>query len=467
VLPASTVSDRSRVLALLRRYGYNATSFQTLGAEFRYGFDGDDACVAYVDTGRAWVVAGAPIASAERMAAVAQAFTLRARAAGRRVAFFGTEGRFTDAVATTSLLIGEQPVWDPARWGESLRSSRSLREQLRRARAKGVRVRLVDPAELTPAEPLRCAVDGLIARWLGSRAMAPMGFLVQLEPCSFLGERRCFVAEAGGAIVGFLAAVPVYERRGWFLENLLRDPKAPNGTAELLVDAAMRMAADGGSAYVTLGLVPLAGGVHRGLRVARRWGAGLYDFEGLHAFKAKLRPHHWEPIYLSYPAHHNGLLVMGDTLVAFARGGLLRFGLATLLRGPAIVFELLGYLLLPWTLILALAPAAGWFPAPWVKWAWVSFDVCILVSLLGLKLYPKRTDSYHRRSRVLAGALAALVTADALVTTLQAIWFNLPRVSSVGEVVIVLVAVAGPTFAAVVLWSSWRHLHATRHGLVT
>jgi phosphatidylglycerol lysyltransferase len=467
VLSSHFATDRDRVLALLKRHGYNATSFQTLGSEFRYGFDGDDACVAYVDTGRAWVVAGAPIASAERMASVAHAFAEQARTAGRRIVFFGTESRFTDAVASTSLLIGEQPVWDPAGWGEILRSSRSLREQLRRARAKGVTVRLVDSAELAQAAPLRCAVDGLIARWLGSRSMAPMGFLVHLEPCSFLGERRCFVAEVGGAVVGFLVVVPVFERRGWFFENVLRDPSAPNGTTELLVDAAMRMATDEDSRYVTLGLVPLAGGVTRGLRVARRWGAGLYDFGGLHAFKAKLRPHHWEPLYLSYPSHQSGLVAIADTLAAFARGGLLRFGLATLLRGPAIVFELLGYLLVPWTVLLALAPTAGWFPAPWVKWAWVLFDVCILTSLLGLKLYPKRAAQQRRRSRILAGLLAALVTADALVTTLEASWFNLPRASSVGEVALVLVAIAAPTFAAILLWSAWRHFHAPPRELAT
>lgn len=229
----------------------------------------------------------------------------------------------------------------------------------------------------------------------------------------------------------------------------------------------MRMAADEGSGYVTLGLVPLAGGVPRGLRVARRWGAGFYDFGGLHAFKAKLRPHHWEPLYLSYPSHQSGLVAIADTLAAFARGGLLRFGLATLLRGPAIVFELLGYLLVPWTVLLALAPTADWFPAPWVKWAWVVFDVFILTSFLGLKLYPKRAAQQRRRARVLAGLLATLVTADALVTTIEAAWFNVPRASSVGEVAVVLAAVAAPTFAAILLWSAWRHFHVQPHGLAT
>ena len=52
-------SEATRVLTLLERYGWNATSFQILEPGFRYWFDGDDACVGYVDTGRAWVASKA------------------------------------------------------------------------------------------------------------------------------------------------------------------------------------------------------------------------------------------------------------------------------------------------------------------------------------------------------------------------------------------------------------------------
>ncbi|MGK3963688.1 hypothetical protein WMF38_05870 [Sorangium sp. So ce118] len=124
----------------------------------------------------------------------------------------------------------------------------------------------------------------------------------------------------------------------------------------------------GDRSTVTLGLAPLAGPVRRGLRAAQRLGARLYDVQGLHAFKAKLRPDGWAPIYLVYPPGGHGLVAIHDALAAFARGGLLRFGLSTLLRGPAVVFEVLGWLLIPWTALLALAPAARWFPSPAVKW---------------------------------------------------------------------------------------------------
>ena len=83
---------------------------------------------------------------------------------------------------------------------------------------------------------------------------------------------------------------PVFARQGWLLQHIIRDPRAPNGSTELLVDAAMRAAVEEGQRYVTLGLAPLSGEVGPWLRVARLWGAALFDFEGLRAFKAKLRP---------------------------------------------------------------------------------------------------------------------------------------------------------------------------------
>ena len=44
------LDERARVSALVRRFGWNATSFQVLEPGYRYFFLDPDACVAYVDT---------------------------------------------------------------------------------------------------------------------------------------------------------------------------------------------------------------------------------------------------------------------------------------------------------------------------------------------------------------------------------------------------------------------------------
>jgi phosphatidylglycerol lysyltransferase len=345
--------------------------------------------------------------------------------------------------------VGEQPVWEPGAWEGTLKASRSLREQLRRARAKGVRVRRVAPGELADAaSATRRAIEALLARWLATRPMAPMGFLVQLHLFAFPEERRCFVAEREGRLVAFLNAVPVYGRGGWFLEDLLRAPDAPNGSAELLVDAAMREAAAEGAPYLTLGLVPLAGALGAPLRLARWLGAALYDFEGLRAFKAKLRPQRWDPIYLCYPARPGAAVALYDALAAFSRGGLLRFGVETLLRGPMLLLRAMALLLVPWTLVLALAPGEQWFPSPWVQAGWVLFDAGVAPALYALTV--------RWRPRLALG-LALAVTGDALLTLTQALLFNLPRVRGVLDAAVVAASLAAPSFAAFLLWRARAH----------
>ena len=440
---------RSRVLGLLRAHGFNRTSFQILEVGFRYWFC-DDGCVAYADTGGAWVAAGAPIASGAALARVTAAFIASARAEGRRACFFATEERLLAAVPELEAIqIGELPIWDPAKWPDIVRSGKSLREQIRRARAKGVSVRKLEVAEVAdPAGPARRAMEMLIRSWLSTRAMAPMGFLVDVQPFDFPEERRYLVAEREGAIVAFLAAVPVYARRGWLIEDLLRHPTAPNGTGEMLIDQAMRLLAGEGSHDVTLGLAPLSGSVNRWLGVARSLGRALYDFRGVYAFKAKLKPDSWEPTYLAYPRGGSPLLrvvCMVDVLAAFARGSLSRFGFQTILRGPTVVVRTLAGLLVPWTILLASVETRRWFPWPWVKWAWVVFDVAVVAGLFAL--------SSRFRPR-LARLLAIAVTLDGILTLIEACMFNVPRLRGPADWVVVVLACLAPASAAAVLWGA-------------
>ncbi len=327
------MTDRAplRVLALLRKYGWNATSFQILDTGFEYWFDGDDACVAYVDTGGAWVVAGAPITELSRLEAVAANFAAAARRHQRRCLFFAVEPRLASATTLSLLHIGEQPLWDASKWSATIQRTASVRQQLARARHKKVTHRAISSEEVAGG-PARDAIDALIRRWLDERRLAPMSFLVGRQPFRFVNEHRYWIAEREGAVVGFLDAVPVFARRGWLFQSFIRDPLAPNGTVELLIDTAMRTVAAEGCRHVTLGLAPLAA-AQGWLRLTRDLSKALYDFGGLHSFKAKLRPTAWDPIYLAYPRGTSRTLALYDALVAFAGGSLIRFGGATVLRG--------------------------------------------------------------------------------------------------------------------------------------
>jgi phosphatidylglycerol lysyltransferase len=147
-----------------------------------------------------------------------------------------------------------------------------------------------------------------LSEWLATRGLPPMHFLVEPQTLERLYDRRVFVAERGGAVIGYLVSSPVPLRNGWLIEQVVRGADAVNGTNELLVDTAVRAAAASGSSYITLGLSPLS---KRGatpsdsnplwLRVLLAWvrahGRRFYNFEGLDAFKAKFQPERWEPVY--------------------------------------------------------------------------------------------------------------------------------------------------------------------------
>jgi phosphatidylglycerol lysyltransferase len=448
--------EAERVLRLVKRFGRQATSFQVLEPGLAYWFCEPDACVAYCDTGQAWVSAGEPLCAPERVAEVVAGFVRAARAARRRVRFFQVSAAFVAASGLPATHVGEEPVWDPQHWPDILRSTRSLREQLRRARAKGVRVRTVEGSTMgDPTSPERRAAEHLVERWLGSRGMAAMKFMVLLHPFSYPEERRFAVAEQHGHVVAFAAAIPVYGKHGYFIEDLVRDPEAPSGTVELLVDALMRDFAARGARFATLGLSPLSGDVGAFLAVTRRVTARLYNFPGVRAFKEKLRPRAWEPVYLAVPPDERPVLAMIDVLHAFAPGGFVRFLGRVLLHQRARVTTLLAVLLVPWTVLLASAETLTWYPSRTAQLAWVLFDA----GLCGLLFAQARRWTSGR-----ARLLAWLTSADAAVTLGQTLWWNVWTTRGLVGWLLVLVGFVGPLAAAVFFVASRRVLPGTVRG---
>ena len=336
-MPVDTRSaDRDRARELILRHGWNTTAYQVLNRGFQYWFPAErDAVVGFVGRRRVWVVGGAPSCSADRLAAVCAGFESAAARVGAAVCYVGAQrrvaGRTLDDPGYSATVIGTEPWWDPAEWEGTLRARASLRAQLNRARNKGVRVDL-----LAAGAPPGPGVEALLQRWLASKGLPPLGFLTTPWLLEDLRDRRLFIAGCGDLPVGFLVLTPIPAREGWLVEQIVRAPDAPNGTAELLVDAAFRWMHGEGARFASLGLAPLAGDhpsprpepwwLRGGLGWLRLHGRRFYNFGGLYAFKAKLAPAGWDPVYAiaNRPRVSVGTLVgVGEAVVGV---GLLRFG---------------------------------------------------------------------------------------------------------------------------------------------
>ncbi len=398
----STHEPRASIVEAAVGRGRDAMAFLAVEYGMRHWVDapapeGTGAYVAYVPTSGAWVAACSPLIEApaeafhSELARAALRFVDAARARGFRACFFGCEALQGDTLQRQ--LVGEQPVFRPSEWLHALPGRRRLREQLRRARAKGLVVRAVGPGELDDASPLRADVERLAEGWLRSRHIEPMRFLVALEPFHFPPEHRYFVAELEGRTVAFLSAVPIGACGAWLVEDVIRSAEAPNGTAETLLVALFHEVED--SAYVTLGLTPLAGKIAWPLRFARWVSRPLFDFEGLRAFRERLRPDAWEPVWLVYPRGQLPLLPVVDSLRAFAGGSLVGFAARSFVRHPSGLPWALALPLPLWVVALAGLEAThegallGFHPV--ALGLWTAFDALLLVILVRAALRPQRT----------------------------------------------------------------------------
>ncbi|HEY0782498.1 MAG TPA: phosphatidylglycerol lysyltransferase domain-containing protein, partial [Thermoanaerobaculia bacterium] len=248
--------ERARELVLA--HGWNSTSYQILNPGIRLWFSAaHEAVVGYVAQAGRLVAAGAPVCAEAALPEVAEELERDARWRGLRVCYFAAESRRAEAHSGSRrhslVVLGAQPVWAPRSWPAIVARHASLRAQLHRARNKGVAIVEWPTARARQPEIARC-----LGEWLAARGLPPLRFLVEPHTLDRLTDRRIFAALRHGALVGFLVASPVPRRNGWLVEQIVRGAAAPNGTAELMIDAALGAMAEGGSAYVTLGLAPLS-----------------------------------------------------------------------------------------------------------------------------------------------------------------------------------------------------------------
>ena len=292
------------------RYGWNSTSYQILNPGIEHWFSGSiPAVVGYTRRNGVLLAAGAPVCAPDLLSAVCREFEVFAREQHCGVCYVCAEERLRAVFALSpdhsAISLGAQPVWDPRSWHEIVKSHPSLRAQLNRSRNKAVAIEDVPPDEAVRDPALR----SVLREWLKNRRLPPLHFLVEPNVLDgVVSERVVLTATRNRVPVAFLVASPIAAKRGYLFELLARTAAAPNGTIELLIDAAMRRFAREGRLYATLGLVALASAAEGEIRNNPAWVRSLmkfarlhanrfYNFRGLEQFRVKMAPSGWEPLY--------------------------------------------------------------------------------------------------------------------------------------------------------------------------
>jgi lysylphosphatidylglycerol synthetase-like protein (DUF2156 family) len=324
------------LLRLQTLYGYNPHSLVSIApGALLWSTPEIDGAIIYGEFGRVWLAAGDPLAPLEDMAELARQFTLFARGKNRVVAFVPSSAEFARMVVPhdlTAVKVGAAPYFDLQTWNPRGDSAKKIRAGVNQAQRAGVAVEMVPDAV---DELLKKETAQLCMSWLGARRSATtFGWLIALDPFLHSEYKKYFAARVNGKLVGFLSASPIPARKGWYLEDVLREPDAPQGTSTLLVVEALAKLKAEGAALATLGTSPLATDgpdgvptehhvVARALELAARRLGGFYNFEGLRRFKGKFAPSWWES---EYALHQRGVTIpprVGHAIVrALVPGGL-------------------------------------------------------------------------------------------------------------------------------------------------
>lgn len=302
------MSTADEAAALVLRYGWNGTCYQVLNEGMERWFSAEhDVLVGFVCAGRTVIVAGAPICAAERLPSAIEEWETYASSRGWRVIYFGAEERLRNALRCSKdhveIVLGSQPEWSPRSFAHAVERSASLRAQLNRARNKEVVVEEWSAEKAEDHPELR----RVLQEWLSTRGLPPLHFLVEWATLSDLRDRRIFVAQRRGEVIGFVTLCPAPARQGWLTEQFVRGTRAPNGTVELMLyHAAWAVAVDDGQ-YFTMGIIPLIAPDKYAdqsepvwLGAVRRWARShyvrFYNFRGLSEFKTKFLPDHFVPV---------------------------------------------------------------------------------------------------------------------------------------------------------------------------
>jgi phosphatidylglycerol lysyltransferase len=221
--------------------------------------------------------------------------------AGRRVCLVMTSEATTRAALAagfSAFKVGEEPWFDLATWRPPRGDSgKKYRWAVNHARRLGV-----DVGEGKSEE-----IEEVVRRWRAALRRPEPQSVMRTAPLEQAEHKRLFVARRHGRAEAVLACARLPAVDGWYLEDLVRVPEAPNGATELLVAEALSRLAGRSASFA---LAPMRG-LDRQLDPRARWlGKALavtirgfdrrYGFRAIARYEGRFLPTEWRPRYVAF-----------------------------------------------------------------------------------------------------------------------------------------------------------------------
>lgn len=302
--------NQDEVKSLLKKYGRNTISFQSLIGSFSYfSIPEIEGCIVYTKAKRTILVIWDPLVSDEDFFELVQRFRTFFRSKRYNCAFLSITKeckKRLEIMDFWSIKIGEEAIFDLKEYSFEGSSMKSNRNYITRAKKEWVTIEKLKTAN----KEIYKILSEVSENWLKSKKVKGLSFLLKLDPLLHFEDKIIFVAKVGEKIVAYLSCVPIYQRNGFYFEDLVRSKEAPIGTNQFLIYEATQHLKELWFSIASFGTSPLANSwveetkenkvIRKIFDFLYKNVKGFYNFKGLHDFKKSMYPNFWEAKYIAF-----------------------------------------------------------------------------------------------------------------------------------------------------------------------
>lgn len=280
-----------------------------LGDKYFFIDQTDSAFLMYGEINTMLVVMGDPVGDPKAFPELLWTFYEQTRRQGVRVVWYEISSTYLPVFVELGMHIfklGEEAIVDLSTFTLEGAVGKNLRTPRNKLTREHYSVAFLSAEEtLRHIDSLRLISDA----WLAEKEAKEKGFSLGFFDDSYISNFPCAVVKKDKTIVAFANLWPSGDGRELSVDLMRHLSDAPKGVMEYLFIESMFWAKAQGYEHFDLGMAPMSGVEDRqgaplwnkAVNLLFQKGEGIYNFQGLRAFKDKFNPQ-WSPVYLAVPA---------------------------------------------------------------------------------------------------------------------------------------------------------------------
>ena len=321
---------RETVLSILATSSCSEANLALLGDKYFYFDKENTAFLMYGKSGNSLVVMGDPVGKKEAFQNLVWSFYEKTRGKGGRIVWYEISEMYLPVFIELGMhifKIGEKAQVDLISFNLEGGKAKNLRPPRNKLIKEGYAFSILEPKDVAShIDEIESVSNG----WLREKDAKEKGFSLGYFDKDYFKYFLCAVVTHEEKIVAFSNLWTTGDKSELSVDLMRYSKEAPGGTMEYLFIEIMLWGKAQGYHSFNLGMAPMSGieageGTplwNKSVNFIFQYGEGLYNFQGLKAFKNKFNPQ-WKPQYIAFPASMGNTMlpIIGADISAIIRKG--------------------------------------------------------------------------------------------------------------------------------------------------